>query len=157
MSSTLGVRSVIASAFCVLDRYMSDGFGRLQSTRVEGACGVSMFLTPQALMSTKLVDHIIDLTHNQHLTTIEKLCNQISWCFLDTYGSRIMDLVHQFCPPPPPPASPPFTTVPLQSVYATLSASASSVGASTAPKKKRKCGECGVKGHYSNFIIPSLI
>jgi hypothetical protein len=41
MSSTLGVRSVVASAFCVLDRYTSDRFGRLRSTRVEGARGVS--------------------------------------------------------------------------------------------------------------------
>jgi hypothetical protein len=41
MSSTLGVRSVVASAFCVLDRYTSECFGRLQSTRGEGASGVS--------------------------------------------------------------------------------------------------------------------
>jgi hypothetical protein len=41
MSSTLHVRSVVASAFCVLDRYMSERFGRLRSTRGEGACGVS--------------------------------------------------------------------------------------------------------------------
>jgi hypothetical protein len=114
------------------------------------------FLTPQALMSTKLVDRIVDLAHNQHLTTIEKLRDQISWCFLDTYGSRIMDLVRQFCPPPPP-ASSPLTTVPLQSVRATLSTSTSGTRASTVPKKKRKCGECGVEGHYSKFIIPSLI
>jgi hypothetical protein len=42
MSLTLGVRSVVASAFCVLDRYTSERFGWLRSTRVEGACGVSM-------------------------------------------------------------------------------------------------------------------
>jgi hypothetical protein len=41
MSSTLGVRSVVASAFCVLDRYTSERFGRLRSTRGEGASGVS--------------------------------------------------------------------------------------------------------------------
>jgi hypothetical protein len=41
MSSTLSVRSVVASAFRILDRYASEGFGRLRSTRGEGACGVS--------------------------------------------------------------------------------------------------------------------
>jgi transposase InsO family protein len=46
MSSTLGVQSVIASAFCVLDRYMSERFGRLRSTRGEGASGVSAHFIP---------------------------------------------------------------------------------------------------------------
>jgi hypothetical protein len=41
MSSTLHVRSIVASAFCVLDRYTSERFGRLRSTRGEGASGVS--------------------------------------------------------------------------------------------------------------------
>jgi hypothetical protein len=41
MSSTLGVRSVVASAFCILDQYTSERFGRLRSTRGEGASGVS--------------------------------------------------------------------------------------------------------------------
>jgi hypothetical protein len=41
MSSTLGVRSVVASAFCVLDRYTSECFSRLRSMRGEGASGVS--------------------------------------------------------------------------------------------------------------------
>jgi hypothetical protein len=41
MSSTLSVRSVVASAFCVLDQYASECFGRLRSTCGEGACGVS--------------------------------------------------------------------------------------------------------------------
>jgi hypothetical protein len=41
MLSTLSVRSVIASAFCVFDRYTSECFGQLQSTRGEGACGIS--------------------------------------------------------------------------------------------------------------------
>jgi hypothetical protein len=41
MSSTLHVRSVVASAFCVLDRYASERFGRLRSMRGEGASGVS--------------------------------------------------------------------------------------------------------------------
>jgi hypothetical protein len=41
MSSTLGVRSVVASAFCILDRYTSERFGRLRSTRGEGASGIS--------------------------------------------------------------------------------------------------------------------
>jgi hypothetical protein len=37
----LHVRSVVASAFCVLDRYASERFGRLRPTRGEGASGVS--------------------------------------------------------------------------------------------------------------------
>jgi hypothetical protein len=41
MSSTLSVRSVVASVFCVLDQYASERFGRLRSMRGEGACGVS--------------------------------------------------------------------------------------------------------------------
>jgi hypothetical protein len=41
MSSTLGVRSVVASAFCVLDRYTLERFGQLRSTHGEGASGVS--------------------------------------------------------------------------------------------------------------------
>jgi hypothetical protein len=41
MSSTLHVRSVVVSAFCVLDQYTLEHFGRLRSTRGEGACGVS--------------------------------------------------------------------------------------------------------------------
>lgn len=111
------------------------------------------FLTPQSLMSTKLVDRIVDLAHDQYLTSVEKLRDQVVWCFLDTHGSCIIDLVRQFCPPPPPPTSSPFTTVPLQSARATMNASTSGAGASTAPKKKRKCGECGVEGHYSKFRI----
>jgi hypothetical protein len=35
------VRSVVASAFCILDRYTSERFGRLRSMHGEGACGVS--------------------------------------------------------------------------------------------------------------------
>jgi hypothetical protein len=42
MSSTLHVQSIVASAFCVLDRYTSERFGQLRSTRGEGACGVSV-------------------------------------------------------------------------------------------------------------------
>jgi hypothetical protein len=41
MLSTLHVRSIVALAFCVLDRYTSERFGRLRSTRGEGASGVS--------------------------------------------------------------------------------------------------------------------
>jgi hypothetical protein len=33
MLSTLHVQSVIASAFCILDQYMSERFGRLWSMR----------------------------------------------------------------------------------------------------------------------------
>jgi hypothetical protein len=54
MSSTLGVRSVVASAFCVLDRYTSERFGRLRSTRGEGACGVSTHLSKEV---TFLLQH----------------------------------------------------------------------------------------------------
>jgi hypothetical protein len=46
MSSTLSVRSVIASAFRVLDQYTSERFGWLRSTCGEGACGVSTVSYP---------------------------------------------------------------------------------------------------------------
>jgi hypothetical protein len=51
MSSTLGVQSVVASAFYVLDRYTSERFGRLRSTRGEGASGVS---TGKTVVATEI-------------------------------------------------------------------------------------------------------
>jgi hypothetical protein len=51
MLLTLHVRSVVTSAFCVLDRYTLESFGRLWSMRGEGACGIS---TCQGVHSVKI-------------------------------------------------------------------------------------------------------
>ena len=70
------------------------------------------FVAPQAVMSTKLLDHIVGLAHKQKLRSLEALRQQIlGWAFLDSHGLRIFELIQQFCPPP---LSSPFTTVPLQ-------------------------------------------
>jgi hypothetical protein len=53
MSLTLGVRSVVASAFCVLDRYTSEHFSRLRSTRGEGASGVSTWIAIFGRLGTR--------------------------------------------------------------------------------------------------------
>ena len=70
------------------------------------------FVSPQAVISTKLLDHIIGLAHEQKLRSLEALRQQIlGWAFLDSHGLHIFELIQQFCPPP---SSSPFTTVPLQ-------------------------------------------
>lgn len=46
------------------------------------------FITPQSLMSTTLLDHIVDLVHNQALKFGGNLNKQITWAFLNTYGMK---------------------------------------------------------------------
>jgi hypothetical protein len=65
MSSTLSVRSVVASAFCVLDRYTSEHFGRLRSTRGEGACGVSAWSAVGCPALIQAVSGIYTRDHNR--------------------------------------------------------------------------------------------
>ena len=74
--------------------------------------GPHTFLTPQCIMSTKLLDHIVDLAHNQKITNITTLRKQVTWGYLDTHSTVILQLVKQFCPPTDPS---PFTIAPLQS------------------------------------------
>ena len=70
------------------------------------------FLTPQSLMSNKLLDHIVNLVHDQALKTTQHLHKQITWGFLDTHAIQVLELVHKFCPSAKPAAL--FTNAPLQ-------------------------------------------
>jgi len=74
--------------------------------------GPHTFLTPQCIMSTKLLDRIVDLAHNQKITNITTLREQVTWGYLDTHSTVILQLVKQFCPPTDPS---PFTIALLQS------------------------------------------
>lgn len=108
------------------------------------------FLAPQILLSTKLLDCIIDLAHHHKILNFNSLRDQISWAFLDSHGSKIVDLVHKFFPPP---SSSPFTTAPLQprtntSDQSTSGSHPSSPLAKTAtPSWLIKCRVCGEDGH----------
>jgi len=103
--------------------------------------GPHTFLTPQCIMSTKLLDRIVDLAHNTNITTLRE---QVTWGYLDTHGTVILQLVKQFCPPTDPS---PFTIAPLQSQAQAAAGSSSNKPSADAPKK-RNCRICGIPGHY---------
>lgn len=112
------------------------------------------FLTPQAFMSTILLDRIVNLAHYQLIKTTTHLHEQIVWGYLDTYATRVLGLIQLHCPPV---MASPFTTAPLQHSLTNATASSSNTTAIVNPPKKRKCGLCGVEGHYSKFTIYPLI
>ena len=112
------------------------------------------FLTPQAFMSTILLNRIVNLAHYQLIKTTAHLHDQIVWGYLDTYATRILALIQLHCPPST--IASPFTTAPLQRSLTNTTAS-SSTATTLNPLKKRKCGLCGVEGHYSKFTISSPI
>ena len=120
--------------------------------------GPHSFLTPQCIMSTKLLDRVVDLAHYQKITNITSLHEQVTWGYLDTHGTIILRLINQFYPPPtnPSPLNPlslnssPFTTAPLQShAQPTASSSSDRLSFDVAVPKKRNCKNCGIPGHYS--------
>jgi hypothetical protein len=112
------------------------------------------FITPQAFMSTNLLNRIVDLSHYQLIKTATHLHDQIVWGYLDSdaYSTRILGLIQLHCPPPA--TASPFTTAPLQCSLLTNATSSSSNTVTMTidhPPKKRKCGLCGVEGHYSKL------
>jgi hypothetical protein len=113
------------------------------------------FLTPQAFMSTILLDRIVNLAHYQLIKTTTHLHDQIIWGYLDTYATRILGLIQLHCPPST--TASPFTTAPLQHSLTNATASSSNATTIVNPPKKRKCGLCGVEGHYSKLTISPLI
>jgi hypothetical protein len=115
------------------------------------------FLTPQAFMSTILLDRIVNLAHYQLIRTTTHLHDQIVWGYLDTYAARILGLIQLHCPPST--LALPFTTTPLQCSQTNITASSSNDTTVVNPPKKRKCGLCGVEGHYSKqpFSPPIVI
>ena len=104
------------------------------------------FLTPQSLMSEELVDRIVDLAHNAKIKTASDLRAQVSWSFLDTHGSKILELIQKSHPTSTIIASSPFTNVLLGTLHHvnTAASSSSAVG----PSKQRVCKNCLVTGHY---------
>lgn len=110
------------------------------------------FMTPQALMSTKLLDRIVDLAHYGKLSTLPNYHAQVTWGFNDVYGPHIFALVQQFHPAP---SSTPFTTEPLQTSGQTSNQPPT---ASTTTKTQRKCKLCAAPGHYgmSVCILPII-
>lgn len=116
------------------------------------------FITPQAFMSTNLLNRIVDLAHYQLIKTTTQLHDQIVWGYLDTYSTRILDLIQLHCPSLI--MALPFTTAPLQHSLTNTTASSSNTTTTVDPPKKRKCGLCGVEGHYSkltNIYSPFLV
>lgn len=112
------------------------------------------FITPQAFMSTVLLNRIVNLAHYQLIKTAAHLHDQIVWGYLDMYSTRILGLIQLHCPPPT--MASPFTTAPLQRSLPNATASSSNTTAVN-PPKKRKCGLCRVEGHYSKLTnISSL-
>jgi hypothetical protein len=112
------------------------------------------FLTPQAFMSTPLLNRIVNLAHYQLIKTTTHLHDQIIWGYLDTHATRILDLIQLHCPPST--MALPFTTAPLQRLLMNATTSLSNTTIVN-PPKKRKCGLCGVEGHYSKLTTSSLI
>ena len=115
--------------------------------------GPNTFLTPQCIMSAKLLDRV-DLAHHQKITNITTLREQVTWGYLDTHGAVILQLVNRFCPPPTNPS--PFTTAPLQSRAQATAGSSSNKLLADAPKK-RNCRNCGIPGHYGTYSSTSTM
>jgi hypothetical protein len=84
----------------------------LISLRCDLAKDEVLMLTAKAFMSDRILDRIVDLAHYQLIKTIASLHEQITWRYLNTCTSRILELITQHCPPPV--ASSLFTTAPLQ-------------------------------------------
>ena len=102
------------------------------------------FLASQILLSMKLLDHIVDLAHHHKILNFNSLRAQISWVFMDSHGSEIVDLVHKFFPLP---SLSPFTTTPLQPRTNTSDQSASGSCPPKSATQPIKCGVCGEDGH----------
>jgi hypothetical protein len=113
------------------------------------------FLTPQAFMSTILLDRIVNLAHYQLIKTTTHLHDQIVWGYLDTYATCILGLIQLHCPPST--MASPFTTAPLQHSLMNTTASSSNATTIVNPPKKRKCDLCRVEGHYSKLTTSPLI
>ena len=113
------------------------------------------FITPQAFMSTILLNRIVDLAHYQLIKTAAHLHDQIVWGYLDTYLTCILGLIQLHCPLPT--MASPFTTAPLQRSLPNTTASSSNTTTAINPPKERKCRLYGVEGHYSKLTnISSL-
>ena len=143
---------------------MGDNENRLRNALIElrtkladETLSQGSFLAPQILLSTKLLDRIVDLAHHHKILHLNSLRDQISWAFMDSHGSMIVDLVHKFFPPP---SSSLFTTVPLQP-RANTSLADQTMSGSHPPKASTrpiKCGACGGDGHnrklyFSRFFV----
>ena len=113
------------------------------------------FLAPQILLSMKLLDRIVDLAHHHKILNFNSLCDQISQAFLDSHGSKIVDLVHKFFPPP---SLSLFTNTPLQP-YANTSNQSMSLtrppNTATWPIKCRVCGGDGYNRELHYMVIIS--
>ena len=118
----------------------------LISLRQDLAKDEALMLTAKAFMSDTILDRIVDLAHYQLIKTAAALHKQITWGYLDTCASRILELINQHCPPPV--ASSLFTTAPLQRPSYTSNSANTPTGASTHTAAKRKRMLCGVPGHY---------
>jgi hypothetical protein len=116
------------------------------------------FLAPQILLLTKLLDRIVDLAHHHKILNFNSLHDQISWAFLDSHGSKIVDLVHKFFPPPLASLSP-FTTAPLQPLARTNNSDQSASGSHPPKTATRpiKCGVCGRDGHNRELYYMIII
>jgi hypothetical protein len=130
---------------------MGDNENRLRNALIElrtkladETLSQGSFLAPQILLSTKLLDRIVDLAHHHKVLNVNSLRDQISWAFLDSHGSKIVDLVHKFFPLP---SSSPFTTAPLQPHANTSNQSASGSHPPKTATRPIKCGVCGGDGH----------
>lgn len=84
----------------------------LHSTLADEVLPKGTFMSLKALMSTKSLNHIVGLAHEQKLCSLEALHQQIlGWAFLDSHGLCILSLIQEFNPPS---SSSLFTTVLLQ-------------------------------------------
>lgn len=117
----------------------------LRSQLAEEMLSQGSFLAPQIVLSKTLLNRIVDLAHHRKITNMISLRDQISWAFLDSHGSKVVDLVHRFFPPP---SSSPFTNTPLQlRASDTLNQSASGSRQPKTNTRPIKCGVCGRDGH----------
>lgn len=116
-----------------------------------------MMLTPQALMSTDLLDRIVDLAHYHKINTLDDLRQQISWTFTDSHGPKILRLITQHLPSI---QSSPFVSTPLQWRTRDALTSAPASPSPVMPAKRQiKCGACSAVGHNRElqFICYNLL
>jgi hypothetical protein len=65
-----------------------------------------IFFGPQLIMTNKILNHVIDLTHYAKLSTPTSLLEKTGWCYSLDYGTQVIEIIQSYFPPPPPPPIP---------------------------------------------------
>jgi hypothetical protein len=92
---------------------------------------------PSLIMSTTILDRIINCVHHSKISTLQDLARETRWDEVNRYGAELLALIQAIHP----------ATVPPQMNDSDIQSSTSST-----PKKMR-CGSCGQLGHSGEYFI----